>query len=189
MIDVKRWVCEWLLQLCHRYITHHALAEAFFTSEGERLSVQRCGYNISVTILLQAYLYLSLLRGDIFKVLPFRSYTLSPTMLPLLETFLELLLWNSFQCRQIFSVFSVSSNLRSLKVEFISQSHSEHNQGNGWVFHFHNRFLGQKLLEIECLVSFNLFKVENPYVGPKSRPFSTHRFTKPHQHFPYNTLG
>jgi len=40
---------------------------------------------------------LILLRGVTFQVLRLRSYALSPTMLPLLETFLELLLWNSFQ--------------------------------------------------------------------------------------------
>jgi len=55
-------------------------------------------------ILLQAYPYTySLLRGFTFEVCPFSSYALSPTMLQLLETFLELLLWNSFQyCLHIF---------------------------------------------------------------------------------------
>jgi len=37
-------------------------------------------------------------------------------MLPLLQTFLELLLWNSFQCRQD---ISVSWNLCLLKADFI----------------------------------------------------------------------
>jgi len=47
--------------------------------------------------LLQAYLYTySLLRGVTFKVLPLSSYALSPMMLQLLETFLELMLCNSF---------------------------------------------------------------------------------------------
>jgi hypothetical protein len=53
-----------------------------------------CGYEISGMILLQAsYLYFySLLRGVTFEVLPLSRYVLSPAMLPLLETFLELLL-------------------------------------------------------------------------------------------------
>jgi hypothetical protein len=41
-------------------------------------------------ILLQAYQYTySLLRGIIFELLPLSSYAFSPTMLQLLETFLE----------------------------------------------------------------------------------------------------
>jgi len=56
-------------------------------------------------ILLQAYLYVySLLRVVTFHVLPFSSCALSPRMLPLLETFLELLLWNSFQCHHYISL-------------------------------------------------------------------------------------
>jgi hypothetical protein len=56
-------------------------------------------------ILLQAsYLYTyCLLRGVTFDVLHLRSYELSSTMLPLLEMFLEPLLWNSLKCcRHIF---------------------------------------------------------------------------------------
>jgi len=69
-----------------------------------------CGYEVAGMILLQAYLYTySLLRGVTFEVLPFSSYALSPRMLPLLETFLELLLWNSIQCHHhIFCMSSVS---------------------------------------------------------------------------------
>jgi len=44
-------------------------------------------------ILLQPYLLAyNLLTGITFELLPFRSHALSPTMLQLLETFLELLL-------------------------------------------------------------------------------------------------
>jgi hypothetical protein len=42
------------------------------------------------TCILMAY-------WEISPVLPLSSYVLSPMMLPLLETMLELLLWNSFQ--------------------------------------------------------------------------------------------
>jgi hypothetical protein len=59
-------------------------------------------------ILLHAYLYTySLLRGVPFEVLPSSSYAPSLTMLPLLETFLELVLWNSFQYRRL--IFLASS--------------------------------------------------------------------------------
>jgi hypothetical protein len=55
----------------------------------------RYGYDVPGMVLLKAYLYTyNILRGGVnFKVLPLSSYALSPTMLPLLETFLELLLW------------------------------------------------------------------------------------------------
>jgi hypothetical protein len=47
------------------------------------------------------------------------SYVLSSTMLPLLEIFLQLLLWNSFQCnRHIFFMSSTSCNLRPYKADF-----------------------------------------------------------------------
>jgi hypothetical protein len=58
----------------------------------------RCGYyEVPGMILLQTYLYTyNLLRRFTFKVLPLSSYAISPMMLPLVATFLELLLWNSF---------------------------------------------------------------------------------------------
>jgi hypothetical protein len=44
-------------------------------------------------ILLQAHLHTATsLRGVIFKVLPLSSYAIHPMMMPMLETFLELLL-------------------------------------------------------------------------------------------------
>jgi hypothetical protein len=62
----------------------------------------RCGYEVPGMILVQAYLYTytAHCEGVIFKVVSLSSYALNPTMLLLLETFLELLLWNSFQCRR-----------------------------------------------------------------------------------------
>jgi hypothetical protein len=48
--------------------------------------------------------------------------------------------------------------------------------GTGWVFYFSNRFLGQKLLDREYLVSWKIVMVENPIAGLKFRPFSTHSF-------------
>jgi hypothetical protein len=61
-------------------------------------SCVRCGCEVPVIILLLvAYLYIySLLRGVTFQVLSLSSYTLSTVILSLLETFLELLLWNKF---------------------------------------------------------------------------------------------
>jgi len=56
-----------------------------------------CGYEVPVMIALQAYPYTySLLREVTFEVRPLSSCAFSPTMLPLFETFLDLLLWNNF---------------------------------------------------------------------------------------------
>jgi len=64
-------------------------------------------------ILLYNY---SVLRGATFKVRPFNSCALKPTMLPLFDTFLGLLLWNNFQYHgHIFWMSSVSRNLRPCK--------------------------------------------------------------------------
>jgi hypothetical protein len=52
-----------------------------------------------------------------------------------------------------------------------------------WLFNFNNRFLGQKLLEIESLVSWNIVMVENRIAGSKFRPFSMHSFSYPLQYF------
>jgi hypothetical protein len=54
---------------------------------------RRFGYEVSGMILLQAYLYTyTLLKGVAFVVLPLGSYAFRPIILPLLKTFLELLL-------------------------------------------------------------------------------------------------
>jgi hypothetical protein len=48
----------------------------------------RCSYEVPRIILLQAYLHAySLPAGVTFEVLPLSSYAISPTMLPLVETF------------------------------------------------------------------------------------------------------
>jgi hypothetical protein len=92
-----------------------------------------CDYEVPGMLLLQACLYTySLLRGVTFQVLLSSSYVLSPMMLPLLEKFLELLLWNSFQCHHhIFWMSSVPRNLRTFKLFLeTDKSHVEPNQGN-----------------------------------------------------------
>jgi hypothetical protein len=65
-------------------------------------------------ILLQAYL-----RGVTYEVLPMSIHALSPMMLPPLETFLELMLWNSFQCCHIFLDVFIILNLLPFKAGFI----------------------------------------------------------------------
>jgi hypothetical protein len=72
-------------------------------------------------ILLQAYPYThSLLRGVTSEVLPMSSYALSPTMLPLLETFLELCDATDFSAVvTFFWMSSVSWNLRPFKADFV----------------------------------------------------------------------
>jgi hypothetical protein len=52
----------------------------------------------------------------------------------------------------------------------------------GWVIHFSNRFLGQKLLGRERLVSWTIVMEENSIAGPKFK-HSTHSFTHSFQHF------
>jgi hypothetical protein len=62
----------------------------------------------------------SLLTGVTFEVLPLSSYALCPTMLPLLETFLELQLLNSFQGRRhIYWTALISCNFHAFKTNFI----------------------------------------------------------------------
>jgi hypothetical protein len=98
-------------------------------------------------------------------------------MLPLLETFLEPILGNNFQCRRHFFFLDVFNILKSssllmqtlfLETEVIRRQIRE----TGWMFHFSNPFLGQKVLDRERLVSWRIFTVENPLVGLKFRPFS-----------------
>jgi len=71
----------------------------------------RCGYEVPGMTLSQAsHLYTYDFLGSVtFQVLTLSSYALSPTMLPLLEIFLEFLLWNNFQCHRhiLLDVFSI----------------------------------------------------------------------------------
>jgi len=72
-------------------------------------------YEVPGILLFQAYPC-----TYIFKVHPLSRYAFSPTMLLLLETFLELLLWNSFQClRHNFWMPWVYRKLRPFKADFI----------------------------------------------------------------------
>jgi hypothetical protein len=68
-----------------------------------------CDYEVPGIILLQSYLYAySLLREVALEILPLIRNALSPTMLPLLEAFLELLLGNVFQCHHVYlDVFNI----------------------------------------------------------------------------------
>jgi hypothetical protein len=64
--------------------------------------------------------HLQLIDRGHLRSTPLSSYALSPRILLLLETFLEFLLWNDFQCRRhIFWTSSVSWNLRPFKADFI----------------------------------------------------------------------
>jgi hypothetical protein len=91
-------------------------------------------YEVPRMILLQAYLYTYILQGGvIFAVLPL-SYALS-------VTFLELLLWNSFQChRHIF---------------FGCLQYPEPSSGGiMWVFHISNGlFLARNFLTESALLA------------------------------------
>jgi hypothetical protein len=82
-----------------------------------------------------------------------------------------------FQCPEIFIP------LRQALLLETARSHVEQNQRNGSMFHYSNWFLGQKLLDRECLVGCNIVMVENPITGPKFRPFSTYSFMWPLHYF------
>jgi hypothetical protein len=87
VICYNKWAYHWCSWNCI------APASAFLYN-------MRCSNEVPRTILLQSYLYTySLLIGVTFKVLPLSGYALCPMMLPLLQTFFEFLLWNSFPCR------------------------------------------------------------------------------------------
>jgi hypothetical protein len=107
-----------------------------------------CGYEIPRIILLQAYVYTyRLLRGVTFKVLPLSSYALCSVMLPLLEKFLELLLWSSFLCsHHIFLGYlqypEIFGPLRQTLFLETATSHLEPNQGNMVGVPFHQSIFG-----------------------------------------------
>jgi len=86
-------------------------------------NIRKTSRSCTEKISLQAYPYTySLLREITFKVYPLSNYALlSPIMLPLLETFLELLLWNSLQCchHMFFWTSSISLSLQPFKADFI----------------------------------------------------------------------
>jgi hypothetical protein len=87
-------------------------------------------------ILLQDYLYTyNFLRGVTFEVLPLGTYALRPMILPLLETFSELLIWNTFQCRRhiSFRCLQYPEIFVPIRQTFFletAKSHMEPNQGN-----------------------------------------------------------
>jgi len=89
-------------------------------------------------------------------LLPLITYALSPTILPLLETFFELLFWNNFQysCQRFPASLQYPEIFLHYKADF-------------W-------FLGQKLLHKDRLVRWSIVMVGYPIVGSKFRPFSTH---------------
>jgi len=71
----------------------------------------------------------SLLTGVTFEVLPLSSYAFTPMMLPLLETFLELVIWNSFQYRSYIFILDIFIVLKTLILERVI-IHLEKNQRN-----------------------------------------------------------
>jgi hypothetical protein len=95
--------------------------------------------NDFIASLIPVYLQLSAVT---FDVLTWISYALILTMLPLLETFLELLLRKSFQCRRhsLFGCFQHSEIFVPLRQTLFletARSHSEPNQAKRVGFFFH----------------------------------------------------
>jgi len=128
-------------------------------------------------------------QGVTFEVLPLSSYALSPTMLSLLETFLEFLLWNSFQyCHHILGGGGIwaSWNICSFKAEFIfgnSQKSFRTKSGEYGGCTISVIDFGQKLLYRERLVSWTNIMMANPVADPKLRRFSIQSLMQPLQCF------
>jgi hypothetical protein len=85
----------------------------------------------------------------------------------------------------LFFVFIIIKTLSLYGILYFGNSQKSFGAklGIGWVFHFSNRFLGQKLLDREHLVSRSIVILENPIVRPKFRPFSMHSFIYPLHYF------
>jgi hypothetical protein len=79
-----------------------------------------------------------------------------------------------FRCLQYPEIFVI---LRQILVLETARSHSEPNEGYRVSVPFHYSFFGQKLFDIERLVSWSIAMWENPIVGPKFRRFSKHSLT------------
>jgi len=86
-------------------------------------------------------------------------------MLPLLEIFLELLLWNSFQChRNIFFLDVLYSEifvpLRQTLFLETDRSHAEPNKGKRLSVPFQQSVLGPKWNEFKVNITLNIEEVD-----------------------------
>jgi hypothetical protein len=79
----------------------------------------------------------------------------------------------SFGCLQYPEIFIP---LRQNLFSETARGHMEQIRGRGWVFHSNYRFLHQKLLDREYIVSWSTVMMQNPITGPKFRPSSMHSF-------------
>jgi len=80
----------------------------------------RCGYEFPPFFFCKSTSILTANWEGSPKYFPLSNYAISPTILPLLEIFLELLLWNSLHCCcHIFFLCPVSWNLPPFKADFI----------------------------------------------------------------------
>jgi hypothetical protein len=64
--------------------------------------------------------------------------------------------------------------LREILFLETGRSHSKPNQGRRVVFHFTNRFSGQKVFDRGRPVSWSIIMLESAVVGAKFRPFPAH---------------
>jgi hypothetical protein len=108
-------------------------------------------------------------RGVNFQVHPLSSNALSPMMLPLLEIFLELLLWNSFQCHWHYFVHVQYPEIlvpQSRLFSGNSQKSVEDKQGkeDGYSISVIDSWTRNCLTE--CLLSCSTVMVENPIARP-----------------------
>jgi hypothetical protein len=130
----------------------------------------RCIYEVPRIILLQIFLYTySLVSGATFNVVHLSSHTLSPVMLPLLET-----LWNpsfktTFNAAVIF--FWGSSMSRTVINLKRTKSQREPNQRIQGMFQPNNRFHFAIHSLTECSATQSIVMIQKPAVGPGFRPF------------------
>jgi len=124
-------------------------------------------------------IFIAYRRGAPSKYSPWAAMNLVHWRYQCWKHFLELLLWNRSQCHHhIFWISSTSWNLHPFKTDF--------NFGNNQKpFGAKAGKSGRCSISLsdfwtktawKCLVSWSIVMVENPMVGPKFRPLSTHSF-------------
>jgi hypothetical protein len=83
----------------------------------------------------------------------------------------------SSRVRCVFNILKSSSLYARLNFFKKPKSFGAKSGEGGWMFHFSNRSILQKIHDTGRLVRWSSVMVENSLVGPKFRPISTHSFT------------
>jgi len=98
------------LELIHKSGSQFELMILLIT---DQLTYKVCLWSSRNDFIASIPIHLQLNEMGHIKVLPLSSYVLSPMMLPPLETLLELILWNSFQCHHhiFLDVFNIMNGV------------------------------------------------------------------------------